>query len=132
MPGPLFVVTLAAGLSGGAITGMLVGLGAALAASAMSGTPLMSIAIACLGAGALVSLLPRWLSARHLLVGITAAFLASALYASILACFAHQALMEVGLFALRRGGVNALWMFAIYSIVLVLYPRPAPRVEWEQ
>ncbi|HOF87875.1 MAG TPA: hypothetical protein PLZ36_07190 [Armatimonadota bacterium] len=131
-PGPLFLLPLAAGLAGGPVTGLLVGAGAALLASAAGGPALALIALLTLGAGLGAGLLTRWVSARNLLVAGLAAFAASALAALLLALAAGQPPGEAGSFALRRGGVHALWMVAIYSIILVMSPRTVPRERREE
>lgn len=132
MPGPLFMMALAAGLSTGLAAGLLVGLLAGLCESAVSGHPLLPATLACMGAGAFASLLPRWFSPRNILIGAVAALLTSTLYAGVLALAAHQSLPRVAEFAARRGGVNGLWMIAIYSIVLVASPRTSRQPAWEE
>ncbi len=125
-PGPLFLIPLAAGLAGGSVVGLLVAGGAAILACAVNGQSLALMALLYLSASLGASQLPRWVAPRNLLVAGLAAFVASMLAAISLALAAGQALGDAASFALRRGGVNALWMCAIYSIVLVVSPRTLP------
>lgn len=131
-PGPLYLVALVAGLTAGPLAGLCIGAGAGLCGSAMSGAPLLPVALAGMLAGGGAGLLGRWFSTRNLLVCAATTFLASALYALLLALSAHQSLARAGEFAVRRGGVHALWIFAIYSIVLVISSRSPRRPEWDE
>jgi hypothetical protein len=132
MPGPVFLVALAAGLSAGPRAAMLIAAGAGLCASAVSGIPLLPVTLGCLVVASSASLLARWFSTRNLLVCATAAFVTSALAALLFALSAHQSLAQAGEFAIRRGGENALWIFAIYSIVLVVSSRSSRQIAWEE
>ena len=133
-PGPLFMLTLAAGFSSGSLAGVIVGMLAGLCSVVSGGSfflsPLIGVALGLTG-----GLCARYFSRRNLLVAILMGLLFSFVLSMLLQIGTHRALPQVLQFALWRGLFNALWISAIYGIVLVLSTRHSShtriRTEWE-
>lgn len=125
MPGPLLLIALTAGLCAGTRAGLLVGVGAGLCDAALCGRDLIPLALLGMLCGGVAGLLPRWFSSRHLLVGMGTAFVMSLGVSLTWAIGAGNPSPAALLAVLQRGGVNVLWMFAIYGIVLVISFRRA-------
>lgn len=129
-PGPLWLVALAAGLRCGASTGMAVGCAAGASGAALAGTGvLVTIPLGMVGAWG-VSLLPRWLSAQNLLIGMLAAAILTLPVAFTLLVAAHQPVGAAAMAAVARAGINAAWMAPIYGITLLATRRSGQRVQW--
>lgn len=132
MPGPLLLTALAAGLWAGGEMGLLVGVGAGLCGAALCGQQVILWVALCALAGMGASILTRWFSRRHLLVGVFTAVSISLVLTFFLALSVHHPLHAAVSLALWRSGVNALWMCAIYGIVLIASARGTQRhEEWE-
>jgi len=126
MPGPMLLVAVAAGLLVGPAAGMLLGVLAGISEAALFGGSILLQGLLGLGCGGCASLIARWCAPRHLLVAAATAAVLS-FPAALLAGWPHyHQPAAVALAALRRSGENALWMVAIYGIVLLLSHRIAP------
>ncbi|MHB9023421.1 MAG: hypothetical protein ACYC7E_04490 [Armatimonadota bacterium] len=128
-PGPLLLMGVAAGLQAGPLAGMLIGTGAGLIDAALCGRDaFLLVALGLLG-GLAASQVSRWFANTHLLVGVVAAALISFLLVLPLGAVMRLPLGALLLFALCRAGYNALWMIAIYGIVLVVSQRGSKQVS---
>ncbi len=130
-PGPLFLLALAAGLAAGPAAGLGVGFAAGLCTAILCGRDLFPLVLCGMISGGLAGIVPRWFSARNILIGIGVAFLASTLVSLGWLLPWRLPAGTLLLHAVRHGGVAALWMFAIYGIVLVIYTRLTDRRSWE-
>jgi len=119
-PGPLFLTAIAAGIWAGPIAGLIIGTATGLCAAMLNGKAFMLIALLTMACATAAGYLPRIFSRKHLLVGMLAAFVASFLASITLGALAAQPISALLWFAVRRGGVNSLWMIPIYGIVLVV------------
>jgi len=134
IPGPLFMLTLAAGFSSGSLAGVIVGVLAGLCSAILGGSlflfTLMGVALGLAG-----GLCARYFSRRNLLVAIIMGWLFSFVLCALLQIGTHRAPLRIFQFALWRGLFNALWISAIYGIVLVLSTRHSSHArtwnEWE-
>ncbi len=120
MPGPVFLVAVAAGLWAGPTAGLLMGTIAGLTDAILGGQTFMATALLTIACATATGFLGRWLARRHLLVGLFAAFATSLLAGVILALLAGQSASALLSFAASRAGENTLWMIPIYGIVLVI------------
>jgi hypothetical protein len=125
-PGPLLLVGAAAGLHAGPVAGIIVGACAGVIDAALCGRDAFPLILLGVLGGLAASQLTRWFARTHLLVGVAAAMLLSFLWAFTLGLGMHLPPGVIFLIALRRTGVNALWMIAIYGIVLVASRRSIP------
>lgn len=120
MPGPVFLVAIAAGVWAGLPTGLVVGTLAGLCEALLGQQDFISLAMLTMLSGAAAGLLTRWFARTHLLVGMLAALLTSCIVTLTLGVVHGRPTLAALLFALRRGGENTLWMIPIYGIVLVV------------
>lgn len=120
MPGPVFLVAIAAGLWAGPWTGACIGAAAGLADAILGSQTFAATAVLTIGCATAAGLLARWLARRHLLVGLLAAFASSLLAGVLLAALTGQPAPALLRSAAARAGENTLWMIPIYGIVLVV------------
>jgi hypothetical protein len=127
-PGPLLLLALAAGLSGGPTLGAVVGACAGFLGGVLAGGGHFALAATGAAAGALAGAAAPWISRRNPIWALLAAALVSFLISLLLCLLWHRGGGEAVRFAALRAGQNMLWMLPIYGAVLLLAPR-APRVD---
>jgi hypothetical protein len=115
----MLLVALAAGLWSGPRAGMLLGAGVGMCDAALFGGNFSLLVLIGLACGGLASVVTRWLSRRHLLVGLLTALAASVLIRLLLAWPYDSDLVGIVVPALHRAGVNVMWMIPIYGVVLL-------------
>ncbi len=120
VPGPVFLVAVAAGLWAGPLTGLLIGTAAGLTDAMLGSQTFIATPLLCMACATATGLLSRWLARRHLLVGVFAACVTSLLAAGALAALSGRPAPALVSFAVFRAGENTLWMIPIYGIVLVM------------
>lgn len=126
LPGPMLLVALAAGLLVSPTAGMILGVLAGVGETALFGGPVLlngTLGLLCGLAGGVIA---RWCAPRNLFVGVGAALLLSFPATLLVSWSSYSLLSDAALMALRRSGENALWMTAIYGIVLLLSHRITP------
>jgi len=128
-PGPLFLLAVAAGLWAGLPAGLVTGALVGLCSATLCGRDLCWFIILGMAAGGLASILPTWMSNRHLLVGILSAAVISFPIALLTALHAGLPVGSWLWLSALRSGENALWMIPIYGIVLLASPRQESIVE---
>ena len=120
VPGPLFLVAVAAGLCAGPLAGLLIGMIAGLADAILGSQSFIATVLLTMTCATATGFLSHWFARRHLLVAVFAAFANSLLAGAILAVLAGQSASTLLSFAVHRAGENTLWMIPIYGIVLVV------------
>jgi len=119
MPGPVFLVAIAAGLWAGPMTGLLIGVIAGLTNAIFGSQTFVVTTLITMACATASGYIARWLARRHLLVGLLTAFATSLCAVIILALLAGQPILTLWSFAVYRAGENSLWMILIYGVILV-------------
>ncbi len=128
VPGPVFLMAVAAGLWAGPVFGLFIGTVAGLVDAILGSQAFIPITLLTMLCATAAGFLPRWVSRRHLLIGLLAAFVSSFLAGAVLALLAGRPMPALFSFAVRRACENALWMIPIYGIVLVISFRRSDTV----
>jgi hypothetical protein len=131
-PGPLFLLALSAGLVHGPAAGLGIGFAAGLGSAVLCGRDLLPLVLCGMAGGALAGLVPRWFSARNVLIGVLLAFLTTTVLNLAWMLPLHLPAGRLLRTAASHGGMQALWMFAIYGIVLIVSARFTQGRSWEE
>ncbi len=117
LPGALWLVGIAAGLSGGWVSGAMVGAFAGLFLTVLSGSNFALDIVICSASGALAGLVTRRYARQSLVVAIFTTLLFSALLTFGMLVFVHESINDVAAAMGKNAGINALLMVPLYLLV---------------